>query len=537
MGTRFLRYYRENIKKRWKIAFWSTLVIGVIVHLFKFVNVLPNGDALMNFYNSQNMVASGRWLLGVACELGSRFDLPWVNGLLSLFFAGLAAAVVSEHFRMENPCLIVLSSGLLISFPAMTFTFAYEYTADGYMIAMLLAAVGALLTRVENIRRERWKQLALGSACICLACGIYQAYVSFAFALAVCDAILELLEGKHSVKKILTWLGIELLIYGAALVVYYGIWKLCLFVQGVQVTPYHGIDSAGQMSAGALGMAVYKIVRDCFVFFFQWNPFVYGVTAYSVLNFIFLIALAGGIGYAAWKGGALKSKARVALIVLCIVSLPFGCFIWHFLSSDVFYHGVMLQSLSILYIFMAVLYERWVSVRKADLAMVLLSAIIFNNSVSANIFYNHLHMIYERTYATVTEMSTRVHLLDDGTVRNIAICGKPAVWEEAEVVDPAVLRRIGGSCFLAKDLTSYQFMMLYTDFDLAYYRISGEEHPVMELYEDAPVPFDHQFHFPSLPIAEKEALEGTEEFAQMPVWPAEGSVRRIGDTIVVKLSQ
>ena len=232
MGTRFLRYYRENIKKRWKIAFWSTLVIGVIVHLFKFVNVLPNGDALMNFYNSQNMVASGRWLLGVACELGSRFDLPWVNGLLSLFFAGLAAAVVSEHFRMENPCLIVLSSGLLISFPAMTFTFAYEYTADGYMIAMLLAAVGALLTRVENIRRERWKQLALGSACICLACGIYQAYVSFAFALAVCDAILELLEGKHSVKKILTWLGIELLIYGAALVVYYGIWKLCLFVQG-----------------------------------------------------------------------------------------------------------------------------------------------------------------------------------------------------------------------------------------------------------------------------------------------------------------
>jgi len=537
MGTRFMRYYNENIKKSWKIAFWSAFVIGAIVHLFKFVNVLPNMDALLNFYNSQNMVASGRWLLGIACELGTRFDLPWVNGILSLLFAGIAAAVIAEHFRMENSCLIVLSSGLLVSFPSFSFTMTYGFTADGYMIAMLLAAVGALLSRVENIRRDRWKQLVTAGICICLSCGIYQAYVSFAFAMAVCDAILELLEGRISVKKILTWILVELLIYGGALLAYYGIWKICLIVQNVQVTNYQGMDNLGIFGAGGILGVLYKIIKECYVFFFQWDIFQYGITRYSLLNILFFIALAVGLVIAAIKSGAHRSAAKLALIAFLMISFPFGCYIWYFVSAGVDYHSIMLQSFCILYVFLAVLYERWATVRKADLVCILLSAIVFNNSLSANIFYAHMHMAYERSYAKVTEIMTRVHLLDDGTVRNIALCGGPESWERKDTFDPETLREIGGSRFVSRDLTSYYFMMLYTDLDLAYYKMTGEEPPVLWLYDDSPVPYDHEYYFPAISQEGQIALEATPEYAQMPVWPAEGSVRRIGDTIVVKLSQ
>ena len=130
MGSEILTFYQEKIKKEWKIAFWSAFVIGLMVHIYKFTNLLPNHDSLYNFYSTQNMAASGRWFLSIACGFGSYFDLPWVNGILSLFFMGLTAAMVAEVFRMKNPVLIVLSSGLQVSFPAITATMSYEFTAD-----------------------------------------------------------------------------------------------------------------------------------------------------------------------------------------------------------------------------------------------------------------------------------------------------------------------------------------------------------------------------------------------------------------------
>ena len=140
MGSEILTFYRKNVKKSWKTAFVSAFMIGLLVHIYKFTNLLPNADALYNFYSNQNMTASGRWFLSVACGISSYFDLPWVNGVLSLVFMGLTAAMVAEVFRMENPVVIALSSGLLVSFPAITATMSYEFTADGYMLAMALAA-------------------------------------------------------------------------------------------------------------------------------------------------------------------------------------------------------------------------------------------------------------------------------------------------------------------------------------------------------------------------------------------------------------
>ena len=178
MGSELISFYQNKIKKTWKLAFFSAFVLGLLVHLYKFTNLLPNADALYNFYSNQNMAASGRWFLSIACGLSSYFDLPWVNGLLSLVFMGLTSAMVAEVFRMKNPVLILLSSGLLVSFPAVTATLSYEFTADGYMLAMALAAFSVCLTRMEYIGKAHWKKLVFSGICICLCCGIYQAYVT-----------------------------------------------------------------------------------------------------------------------------------------------------------------------------------------------------------------------------------------------------------------------------------------------------------------------------------------------------------------------
>ena len=421
MGNELTEFYQDRIQKRWKIAFYSAFFLGLLIHIYKFTNLLPNHDGLYNFYSSQNMVASGRWFLSIACCLGSFFDLPWVNGILSLVFMGLTAAVITDIFDMENPCLIVLSSGLLVSFPAITATMAYEFTADGYMIAMFLAALSVRLTRMDTLDKKHRKSMVCSGICICLACGIYQAYVSFAFLLAVCYFMTELLENRREEKKYWQWIGLQMVIYGLAMAAYYLIWKICLRIQGLAAASYQGIDQVGTVNAGVLLGGFRKIFRDTVRFFLEWNILEHGVTRYSVLYILFLLAFAVALAVSAKKS---KMKwHHILLLVLCAAALPIGGFLWYLTSPDVFYHALMLQSLCLIYIFTAVLYERWMPHRTQNLALILLAVIVFNNSVTANIYYSYMDQSFRKTQAVAAEVSTRIHLTvpgrPDGHIANL----------------------------------------------------------------------------------------------------------------------
>lgn len=426
---------------------------------------------------------------------------------------------------MESPVLIILSSGLLVSFPAVTATFAYSYTADGYMVAMLLAALAATLSRVEDIRPDRWKRLLLSTALICLSCGIYQAYVSFAVLLVLGHGILELLEGKHRSKDFLRWLAVQALIFGVALGAYYGIWKLLLWLRDVPVTSYQGVGAIG---TAALGSAILRILRDLVILTVQWNFLERGITVYAVLNILTAAAFLLGLLLRSRHCGA----GRRLILVPLVLAMPFGCFMWHFASNGVYYHPVMLQSAVIFFILTGTVYDRWFSGKAAGAAALLLTAVIFSNSVSANVFYDRMHLRYERDYSTAVELNTRIHLADDGSARAIVFFGDPQVPETEE----AVYKALGGCWLPERSLTSWYFLELYTDFELPYYRVSGELYPVRGYGPQDPVPWDAELRTPLLSEEEWSGMGLEPAVSAMPLWPAAGSVERIGDVIVVRFS-
>ncbi len=537
MGSGLLSFFQTKIKKTWKMSFSFTFILGLLIYLYKFTNVIPNSDAVKNFYSSQNMVASGRWLLAVACGFSSFFDLPWINGLTSLLFIGVTAAIITEIFDMKNPVVIFLSSGLLVSFPAIWITMAYGFTADGYMIAMALAALSVYLTRMQWISKAHWKKSLLSGICICMACGIYQAYVSFAYIFAVCYFMVELLENRWDRKTYLRWIGTQIVIYVGAMAAYYGIWKLCLSLQGVAVTPYLGMDQIGSVGKG-LGHVVVMALKTFLLFFAEWNFLEKGLTIYSALNIVFLLFFGTGMTVAVIKSGCIKQKMNILLLVACLLSIPVGCCVWLFASSGVIYHALMFQSICGLYIFTVVLFDRWIHPKISNLLMIVLIMYIFNNAVSANIYYNYMHQTIVKTNATATEISTRIHLHDSGKEKYIVFYGELAGWKEEDYNKQDKLLYVGPArTLLQKNLLSAHYLSLYTDFDLSYYRIHNEDYPLVERGTEWPVPFDQDFRFPLLGEKEKEELGRTEEVKNMPIWPAEGSVKRIGEVIVVKLSE
>ena len=79
--------------------------------------------------------------------------------------------------------------------------------------------------------------------------------------------------------------------------------------------------------------------------------------------------------------------------------------------------------------------------------------------------------------------------------------------------------------------------VLYGRYVYEFDPVGSGQFPVVENEPGIPAPQDWEFRFPLLGAEAQSELAGTEEFRNMPIWPARDSVKVIGDTVVVKLSE
>ena len=516
MGEELLRYYQTKLKKENKTAFFLTFITTLLIHLYKFANSLPNHDSVYSYYYDQNVLGSGRWALSLACGISTYWDLPWVIGLLSCVFIALTVVVIVALFKIKNPVLIGLIGSLIASAPATTETFFYLFTADGYMVAMLLAALAVYLSRMDENRLSRW---ILSGICICFSCGIYQAYVSFALLLAVCYFIDDLLQDNHSKQDCLKWVLRQAIIYIASLAAYYVIWKLCMHFSGTVADNYKGISEVGRISVGLLVNGLISSVKTTVLYFLQWDLSDYRFTLYSMLSIIFIIVMAIGLIVAVLKSKILKRKWAVLLLALCLIAIiPFAC-IWHFTSDSVGYRAMMLQSLTLLFALTALLYERWAQPVAKNTIAIFLMIVVFNNALMANISYFYMNLCYERTYAEGVEMMSEIHdLQDEYEFDKIAVVGfrlADVQWatfgSETEWIGPAgkirILSRMLETSLLFDHLRTFKFLNVTFGLEL-------------EAVSDAKL----------------DELSTSHKVQSMSCWPEGNSIAVINDTLVIKLS-
>ena len=149
-----------HIKKQWKITFLATWIGGMLAHAYRFFNFLPSWDSMYNFAGTGATYSSGRCFLEFFSKISSKYDMPWVNGALSLLYISLASILLVELFELQESSSCVLLALLIVSFPTATASFAFMFTADGYMMAFLMAVLGIYLT---------WKyQYGIFSGIICI---------------------------------------------------------------------------------------------------------------------------------------------------------------------------------------------------------------------------------------------------------------------------------------------------------------------------------------------------------------------------------
>lgn len=517
MGEGLLLFYRTKLKKEYKFAFFATFLMTLLVHLYKFANTLPNHDSVYNYYSDQNILGSGRWALSMACGISSYYDLPWVIGLVSCVFIALTVVVIVALFKMKNPVLIGLTGALIASSPATTETFFFLFTADGYMISMFLAALAVYWTRIEETRKSRW---LLSGICICVSCGIYQAYVSFALVLALCYFMDALLDNRHSKEQCFKWVLRQVIVYGASLAAYFVIWKLCMRFSGTVANDYQGISEVGKISVGLLVNGLKNAITTTVLYFIQWNIFEHGITLYVALNLLALAALAGVLIVAVVKSGLVKRVWAAVLLVLCLIAIiPFGC-MWHFTSDQVEYRAIMLQCYMLLFVLTAQLFEKWAKKPAVkDLVGLLLALMVFNNALCANACYFYLHFCYERTYAEGVEMMIDIHdLQDEYEFDKIMVIGSRVPDLQIENIDPETGKILGAGKFYIMSRYMHKSLL----FDDVHIRLILEQNYGIELDEATD--------------AERNNLLAKDEVQEMGSWPANDSMKVFDDILVIKLA-
>lgn len=239
-----------------RAAFLTAVIVGLMVHLFAFSNIIPNSDGLSRIFDEQQMTVSGRWFLHFASMFHGYLQAPGLIGGLSLVFLGAAAALIVDALQMRSAKAAVLCGCFVVAFPAMAYTYLYMFTASAYTFAIFLAVLSVWIVR--RMPKRFW----LGAIPLACAVGTYQAYFAVAVSLALSCVILDLLNRERDVKEIIGngFRILGMLALGA--VGYYVMMKLFLLVKGVELLSYKGMDSVG-FSLGAI-VAVY---RD-FIYYF-----------------------------------------------------------------------------------------------------------------------------------------------------------------------------------------------------------------------------------------------------------------------------
>lgn len=427
--TQTFQNLKQHMKPEWKLAFGTAFILGLFTHMPILLSDIPNHDGLDSMYFDQNMITSGRWFLTVACGFSSYFTLPWLIGILGLAFLACGAVALTELLELSDRVIIVLISGLLAVFPALSSTFAYVFTLDGYMLALFLAVLSVTLTKKYRCG------FAGGAVCLAFSMGIYQAYLSFAVLLSIYMILLLLLEEGALKDKIKS--GARYLYMGGlGVVLYYVILQVLLKIQGKELADYQGINSMGSAVGNGLLANLKNIYDDFFSFTVKGNVLFNNI--FSFLGFVMLAGLTLAIIILLLvKRKWWKNAGFFVIIVLLAVGLPVATNVILIVSPKVTYHLLMRYQWVLYLILMVDFIGRYggAALRKqakACMEWVALSAaavLIFNYVVTDNIAYSNLQKRYEKTYAYCVRLLDRIEQTD-GYYQGIPIAMIGVVGDE-----------------------------------------------------------------------------------------------------------
>lgn len=407
-------------------------------------------------------------------------------------------------FRIRSTALRILLGGLIVTYPTLTGTLTYMFTATSYMAAFVLSVAGPYLL----CQSKGWKSRILAVVCISLATGIYQAYIAVSATLLVLCLIRLLLDGQMVCKQILL-LGIHyVVLLGVSLGLYWLINQLAMQLTGMEAGIYatsaesqHGIAWRIVQAYGAFALSFITGMNSLI-------PTVFGRCLHLVCMAAVMLRLF------AWMRQR-KDLVKNLLLLGLVFILPLAMNGMYLIAGSGAIHTLVLCSNVGIYILAAVVLEAELAEGRKNrlqdglstVTALGMSLLIVGNIYLANQAYLNLHLRYENNYALCTSLTTQVQMTP-GYTRDtpVLLAGR---FDE-----PGFYSRFDA----ARGVTGVRGVDINSWSNYLFFRY---------------------YCGVSLPMPEAEQAEQLltgAELEAMPVYPENGSVKMIDGVIVVKLS-
>ena len=477
----------------------SAFAAGLAAYLFVFTNKLLNLDEIAGLFGKGESISSGRWALALTSYVFPDVSMPWINGMLSLLLLTAAACLTVRIFEIKSTLWQVLLGALLVVFPSQIVTFSYMFTCAPYALAVLLA-VGSVYVLV--CCEGRWRY-AVSCAMLALSLGIYQAYLSVAASWCVVYLLKRTLDGEWDVRRIVHCGATCAAYLALSLAAYFVINKIVMLAAHTQYNSYADASFQTDIKSMLFGL---RVAYTAFLgYFYRGYYHLVASDASKLMHYLCLAVV--GAELVLWFIKDRPQRARGVLAAVLLALLPLGVNCLYVISAQ--RHTLMLYSFTAVYVLAAVAAESLMSRRHAparDVLALALAVIVGCNVLYANRLYLKMKLEYENAYAFYSELTARVKAAPgygEGTM--VLLTGDAhELLHAADEIDTSDL--VGIMEGLINVYSRSDFLTYYAGFD--------------------PPTFDW---------AQWDASGAAAEIENMPIYPYDGSVKCIGDFVVVKL--
>lgn len=350
------RKFEEN--KKWLIyALVFTFIWGFFAHGYSFVDNNFSHDSLAEFhgevFGNNLKLGSGRVFVPIYRDLfRGDITLPWLIGVLSLLWLGLAVFIVLRIFHIENTLLIFLTAGIFtvnVSFSATAATYIHDLDCNMFSLLCAVAAVYLWRTNV-------WGCL-VGGVLLAGSMGIYQGFLPMFVVLVMMVCILDLLNGKTFKVVFLNGLkAIGMILMGGGL--YFAAMKVILRMANIGLTTgdYNSLDTILKLTPVTLVEMVIGAYQDWFQRFVN-SYSSYPSIAVKGISLLLLVIFAVAAFFRIRK--AKLGVPELLLCVLLIILMPVCMNLLYVLTMG-HNHDLMVYAIWLTYL-LVLLFTDWLS--------------------------------------------------------------------------------------------------------------------------------------------------------------------------------
>ena len=513
-----------DMKKLWEDKDWkntpefsaaaAALVYGMLVHLFALTNLLHNHDNIASQPGGYGLgVDMGRWFLEILGRFfdkaGLNYNLPSVNGILYIALLALAAVLLVSTLKIRSRVSAALVGALFVAFPTVTATMIYRYTTIFYGISAVLAVLAVWVT--GKFRGS----LLVSAVLVGLSMGIYQAYVPLTIALFVLQLICESLRGEADARKIVLHGLSDCLALVLGLGLYFVGMMICNGVFGVDLVDYQGVSTMGSISVSQLPKLVGKALKA--VYLLPVRDYC-GVANRALMRIAYLLLGISSVVMMLWIFvKKIKNIGTCVITGLLLVAFVLAVGFVEVMVPDGWIYTLMVFSFSLLACAPLVIAECLPETDKQKLvfgcrtAVILLVALlVFFYGYYANVNYTAAYYAGEQIDNYLSGVVLRTTMTEGFTTdKKWALMG--------DIQDPLFD-------------SPWQEEISYTGLGFTQYLLNQySRRDWIENY----IGYD-------IPRADAQtiaALAETEDVRAMPCYPNAGSIRVIGDVVVVKFGE